>query len=45
MTVERTINGYIRVSTIHNGYLVSQLYIGYSKSESLRLFKQYIKSN
>ena len=42
MTIERTIQG-IRISTIHNGYLVTRQYIGYSKIESVRLFKLYIK--
>lgn len=43
MTIERITNGGYRLSTIHNGCLVSKVYIGYTKKEALRLFRGYLK--
>ena len=42
MTIEKTLQG-IRISTMHNGYWVHQHYIGYTKHEAMRLFRQYLK--
>lgn len=44
MTIERTINGYIKVSDIVDNYYVSRLYMGYSKSTAKRLFLSEIKA-
>lgn len=41
MTVERTVQGY-RISSVHNGYLVTRHYIGYSIKDAKKLFKIYI---
>ena len=44
MTIERTINGYWRLSDVVDGFLVSKVYIGYSKEEALRAFRgEYYK--
>lgn len=43
MSIEKTLQG-IRISIIHKGYRVSRLYMGYSKTESVRLFKEYLKT-
>lgn len=43
MSIEKTLQG-IRISTIYKGYRVSRLYMGYSKTESVRLFKEYLKT-
>lgn len=42
MTIEKTLQGY-RISTMHQGYLITRLYIGYSKKEAIQQFKLYIK--
>ena len=34
------VNGTLIVSSIINGYLEKQMYIGYSKREAVRAFKQ-----
>jgi hypothetical protein len=44
MTVEKTFQGMYRISTIYKSCLVTQLYMGYSKRESIQLFKQYLAS-
>jgi len=42
ITVEQTSQG-IRLYTIFRGYLVHRDYLYYSKSEAIKLFKQYLK--
>ena len=43
MTIERK-NGFIHISDIIDDYLVSRKYIGFTKSEAKRLFKQEFKA-
>ncbi len=42
MTIERTIQGW-RVSAMHHGYRVSQHYIGYTRREAVRLFREHLR--
>ena len=42
MTIENTFQG-IRISTIHNDQYVTMHYIGYSKTEAIRLFKKHLR--
>jgi hypothetical protein len=42
MTIEKIHSG-IRIYTMHNGYLVSRLFIGYTKKEAISEFKEYLK--
>lgn len=44
MTIEKTINGYWRISTMHNNHLFTRIYIGYTKKEAIRAFKEELKS-
>jgi len=41
LVIEYCVSG-IRVSTIHNGYRVSRLYIGYSKKEAVAEFQKML---
>ena len=41
--VEKTFQGALRLSTIINGYSVSQQYMGYSLADAKRKFADYIK--
>ena len=43
ISFERPITGGWRLSTIADGHLVQRLYMGYTKKEALRLFRQEIK--
>jgi len=40
LTVERTINGFWVVSAIVGDYLETRRYMGYTKAESVAMFKQ-----
>jgi len=40
MTIEKTIRGAWRISAIIDGQLVSKQYMGYSKKEAVKEFKQ-----
>jgi hypothetical protein len=31
------------LSTVYNGYLVSRQYMGYTKKQATKLFRQYLK--
>lgn len=42
MTIERGVYGWV-VSDVINGYLVSRLYIGYTKRQARRLFIEEYK--
>tara|TARA_R100000664_G_scaffold8961_1_gene14756 strand:- start:292 stop:426 length:135 start_codon:yes stop_codon:yes gene_type:complete len=42
MNLEQTPNG-LKITDIIGNQLISRLYIGYSKKESIKLFKQYKK--
>lgn len=42
MTIERTFQG-LRISTIHKDQYVTMHYIGYSKKEAVRLFKEHLR--
>jgi len=42
MNVEQTHNG-LKITDIIGNQLISRLYIGYSKKESIKLFKEYKK--
>ncbi len=44
MTIEKTVNGYYKMSTMKNGYLVHQMYIGYTRKEAIAEFKAYLKT-
>lgn len=44
MTIERTFQGAYRISAIVNGYLVYKQYMGYTRKESIRAFKEFIKN-
>ena len=43
MTIERTYSG-IRISDIVGDQWISELYIGYTKTEAVRMFKRHIKT-
>jgi hypothetical protein len=43
MTIEKTFQGAWRISTMHNGYLVSHQFMGYTKKDAIQAFKQIIK--
>jgi hypothetical protein len=40
MTIEKTIQGAYKVSAIVRGYLVTRSYMGYTKSEAVKMFKE-----
>lgn len=40
MTIEKTFQGAWKISAIINGYLVTRQYMGYTKKEAIRLFKE-----
>lgn len=44
MTISKIYNGFIKIETIHNGYLITRKYQGYTLAEAKKLFKEYIKS-
>ena len=44
MQVNKTINGIIVVSDIINGYFVTEKYIGYTKTQAIKLFKKGAKN-
>jgi len=41
--VERTHNG-LSISAVYNGYLVSRLYLDYTKAEAVSRFVEYLKT-
>ncbi len=43
MTIEKTINGYYRISTVKNDRLITRLFIGYTRKEAIEEFKEYVK--
>ena len=43
MTIEKTLTGFLIISTIHNGVLVTQKFQGYSKKEAIAKFKKLLK--
>jgi hypothetical protein len=43
MTIETTPNGFIKISDIIGNYLVTRKYMGYTKSQAIKLFKQEFK--
>ena len=43
MSITKNVNGYYVISDIIDGYLVTKTYGGYSRKESIRLFKQEVK--
>ena len=44
MIVEKTFQGALRISELIGGQLVTRQYLGHSKREALRLFKQETKT-
>lgn len=44
MSFQKTISGAWLVSAIHDGYLVKQVYLGYTKKEARTLFSAYLKT-
>ena len=42
MLIEKTVNGLLLSDVVNNQY-IKKLYIGYSKRESIKLFKNYKK--
>ena len=44
MTITKICGGYL-ISDIVNGYLLHRTYVGYTKKESVKLFKSLIKQN
>jgi len=40
MTIQKTANGYLRISDIVNGVLFTRLYIGYTRKEATKLFNE-----
>lgn len=44
MTIEKTINGYYRITDIINNQLISRLYNGYTKKEAIALFRKETKN-
>lgn len=42
ISIEKQFNGSLLLSTIHNGYLVKQVYYFYSKRAALAEFKRYL---
>jgi hypothetical protein len=40
MTIEKNIHGYYVISDIINSYRMQQTYIGYSKRDAIRLFRE-----
>lgn len=45
ITYRKTLDGYLQLSTISSGYLVTRKYAGYTKTEATQLFKQYLKES
>ena len=43
MTIERTIQGTWRISAIHDGHLVTRLYVGYTKRQAIISFMGEIR--
>lgn len=43
ISVNRVVGG-IRLQAVHNGFLRSKLFIGYSLSEAKREFREYLKA-
>ena len=43
MTIEKTFQGAVKISTIYKGYLITQQYFGYTKKEAKQLFRQYLR--
>lgn len=43
MLIEKNINGYFVISDLIKGYLVKRIYMGYSKLESIKKFKEEFK--
>lgn len=43
MTVENNLSGWLIISDIINSQRVEQKYMGYSRAEAKRMFKQYVK--
>lgn len=43
ISIERTLTGFLVLSTIHNGYLVTRKYQGYTAREAKAAFKAELK--
>ena len=43
ITVERTLHGYLRLSTIAHGRLITQLYGGYTLRDAKAMFRAHVK--
>ena len=43
-TITHNTNGTITISTVHKGYRVHQLYIGYTEKQAERLFYKWLKT-
>lgn len=43
ISIEKTITGWLVLSTIHNGYLVTRKYQGYTRREAIAMFKAELK--
>lgn len=44
LTIEKTFQGAIRISCLHNGYLVTMQYFDYSRKEAISMFKEELKT-
>ena len=40
MSIEKTLFGSIKITSIVNGHLIVSTYIGYTKAEAIKKFKQ-----
>ena len=43
MTATKTFQGAWRISAVHNGYLVSRQYFGYTKREAIAQFRAELR--
>lgn len=43
ITVERTLHGYLRLSTIARGRLITQLYGGYTLADARARFRAHVR--
>lgn len=44
ISIRKTDNGYLELTTIYRDHLVRRLYIGYSQREAVRRFKEVLKT-
>jgi len=44
MTIEKTFQGAWKISTMHNGYLVTMQYFYYTKKEAIAQFREHLKT-